>query len=863
MKKITFSFLCIFITFSTLFAQQNPNQNRGGGFNPQNMPAVGKISGSIIDKNTQKPLEFATIALMRIRRAGQGKGGGNVQPNTQNPQNGSQKDSLVLETGTITNEKGEFTIEQVKVGRFFLKIDFIGYKTLRSDTFLITPKNPEALFLKLQISADEQRLEAVEIVGEKAVYETQLDKKVFNVDKNITATGGTVTDVLQNIPSVTVDIDGNVAMRGSSNVTVLIDGKPSGLTGASRAAILSQIPASAIEKIEIISNPSARYDADGMSGIINIITKKNKLEGLNGNASIGVGTRNKYNAALNLSYKVGKVNVYGNYSYRFDQRFGFGYNLRNNKINDSIWNTNQYSDQLSKPNFHLGKVGIDYYINAKNTVNFSVNYSNRYNDETENIRYENTNRNLQPLNIFRRDNTSIGTGNNFDYTFNYKHLFPESKAEWTADAVFSTFDNDNASKFKQQNYSLLTNQATNELPNLQNIDNINTVRITTLQTDYIKPIGKDKKGKFETGYKAILRNIDNNFISNSYNYNETAWKPDTKLNNRFAYQENIHAAYALISNQLQGFNWQLGLRAEQTFTTADLITNRETKNNNYFNFFPTLLLNKTFKGENEIALSYSRRINRPNVNSLNPFVDYSDPLNLRAGNPLLTPEYINALELSYNKNWKSYSFNSTVYYRTISDVISRIRTVDSLGVATMTFKNLASGTSYGLELVGRLQPTNWLDFTLSGNIFQTTITGTTSDGDLNNSTFTWNSRLISNVRASKTLSLQVIANYNAPNIVPQGTFMAIYGIDVAIKKEVLKGRGSLTLNVSDIFDWREFGVNQTGSNFVSEVRRKRETQVGMLNFSYRFGSKDFANPNRRRNGKGNEGDMNGGGGGDF
>lgn len=863
MKKLTFNFLCIFITFSVAFAQQNPNQNRGGGFNPQNMPAVGKISGSIIDKNTQKPLEFATIALMRIRRAGQGRVGGNVPNPSQTPQNNNQKDSLVLETGTITNEKGEFTIEQVKVGRFFLKIDFIGYKTLRSDTFLITPKNPEVLFLKLQISADDQRLEAVEIIGEKAVYETQLDKKVFNVDKNITATGGTVTDVLQNIPSVTVDIDGNVAMRGSSNVTVLIDGKPSGLTGASRAAILSQIPASAIEKIEIISNPSARYDADGMSGIINIITKKNKLEGLNGNASIGVGTRNKYNAALNLSYKVGKVNVYGNYSYRFDQRFGFGYNLRNNKINDSIWNTNQYSDQLSKPNFHLGKVGIDYYINAKNTVNFSVNYSNRYNDETENIRYENTNRNLQPLNIFRRDNTSIGTGNNFDYTFNYKHLFPESKAEWTADAVFSTFDNDNLSKFKQQNYSLLTNQPTNELPNLQNIDNINSVRIITLQTDYIKPIGKDKKGKFETGYKAILRNIDNNFISNSYNYNETAWKPDTKLNNRFAYQENIHAAYALISNQLQGFNWQLGLRAEQTFTTSDLITSRETKNNNYFNLFPTLLLNKTFKGENEIALSYSRRINRPNVNSLNPFVDYSDPLNLRAGNPLLTPEYINALELSYNKNWKSYSFNSTVYYRTISDVISRIRTVDSLGVATMTFKNLASGTSYGLELVGRLQPTNWLDFTLSGNIFQTTITGTTSDGDLNNSTFTWNSRLISNVRASKTLSLQVIANYNAPNIVPQGTFMAIYGIDVAIKKEVLKGKGSVTLNLSDIFDWREFGVNQTGSNFVSEVRRKRETQVGMLNFSYRFGSKDFANPNRRRNGKGNEGDMNGGGGGDF
>jgi outer membrane receptor protein involved in Fe transport len=851
MKILNFIIFWLFVSFFTAFAQQPPNRT-GGGFNPQNLPAIGKISGKVIDKQTQKPLEFATIALLRIRRSRQGSP----------TQGNAAKDSVSIETGAVTNDKGEFTLEQVKVGRFFLKIDFIGYKTLRSDTLLITPKSPEIVLPALQIAPDDQKLEAVEIIGEKAVYETQLDKKIFNVEKNITATGGTVTDVLQNIPSVTVDIDGNVAMRGSSNVTILIDGKPSGLTGANRAAALSQIPASAIERVEIISNPSARYDADGMSGIINIITKKNKLEGLNGNASIGVGTRNKYNAALNLSYKVKKINVYGNYSYRFDQRYGFGYGLRQNKFQDSIWNTDQFNNQLNKPHFHIGKIGLDYYLNTRNTLNFSVAYSNRSNIETEEIRYENSNRNRAMTSLFRRDNVGESTGNNFDYTLNFKHLFPKSKAEWTADAVYSTFDNDNKNSFTQQPYNIQTKLPTNELPSLQDIANNNKVKILTLQSDFVLPVGREKKGRFETGYKAILRQIDNDFASYLFDYQQNNWKRQTNLDNIFAYQENVHAAYGLFSNQWKTWNWQIGLRAEQTLTTSDQKVTQQVVNNNYFNLFPSLLINKTFAGDNEVSLSYSRRINRPNVNSLNSLIDYTDPLNLRTGNPLLTPEYINAFELGYTKNWQSYSISSTLYYRTINDVISRIRTVDSLGVATMTFKNLASGTSYGLELVSRLQPANWLDFTLSGNIFQTTIRGTISEGDLNNSTFTWNARFIGNARANKTLSFQVIGNYNAPNIIPQGTFVAIYGIDLAIKKEVFKGKGSLTLNVSDLFDWREFGINQTGTNFVSENRRKRETQVATLNFMYRFGSKDFA-PARRRNSKGNEGDMNGGGGGEF
>jgi iron complex outermembrane receptor protein len=840
MKNYFLSLFILYCLFSatTVFAQRP--QGGQGNFNPQNLPAIGKISGKIIDKQTRQPLEFATIAVLRVPRKDVGG-------------------ELTLETGTTTNDKGQFLMEQIKVGRFILKIDFIGYKTFHSDTFLITPKNAEVVFAQLEVSPSSEMLASVEVIGEKAVFEQQLDKKVFNVDKNITSTGGTVTDALQNIPSVNVDVDGNVSMRGSGNVTILIDGKPSGLTGANRAAALSQLPASVVDKIEIITNPSARYDADGMSGIINIVTKKNKLEGLNGSASVGVGTRNKYNAALNLNYKIKKFNVFGNYSYRYDQRFSNGYSLRQNRINDSIWNTDQYNDGLRKPNFHIGKIGTDYYITNNTTISTALGYSQRSSDETESLRYDilpslqSTNRN-----IYYRNTDSYDKGHNWDYSLNFKHIFPKNKSELTADVVYSVAENSGVNNFRTDRNAIPT--TIND--SLQRTNNANGVKILTLQTDFSLPIGKEKKGKFEIGYKSILRTIDNNFFSNSFNWEENSYQRDVRLNNDFRYNENVHAGYVMFGNEFMGFQWQAGLRAEQTYTTAELLTENKSYPNSYFNVFPSAVISKQFKNDNQLTVTYSRRLNRPQVGSLNPFIDYSDPLNLRQGNPFLLPEYINSFELSYNKEWKAYSFNSTLYYRTIEGVISRFRTVDNNGVSMSTFKNLTSGTSYGLELIGRLQPFKWWDITLSGNVFRSIVNGDNIDADLNNDNFTWNTRFISNTRLHKTLSFQIIANYNAPSVLPQGMSRPFYGVDFAVKKDVLQGKGSFTLNISDVFDTRMWGANLSSAIFSNEFARKRESQVATLNFSYRFGSKDFA-PSRRRATKGNEGGMEGGGGGDF
>jgi outer membrane receptor protein involved in Fe transport len=837
MKNYIFTLLFLAVSF-TIFAQKRPaGQGGGRNFDPNSLPAIGKIYGTVVDQQTQKPLEFATVSLIRLMRG----------------------DSTKLETGVITDDKGTFLLEQVKVGRFRLKIEFIGYKPYFSDTLIVTPRTPEHSLGKIQVGVDAKQLQAVEVVGEKATYESNLDKKIFNVGKNITATGGTVTDVLQNVPSVSVDIDGNVALRGSSNVTVLIDGKPSGLTGANRQAALSQLPASAVEKIEVITNPSARYDADGMSGIINIVTKKDKLEGLNGNATVGIGTRNKYNASANLNYRVKKFNVFGNYSYRFDQRYGEGYSNRQNIFTDTTWHLNQNNYSENKPQFHLGKIGLDYFLNPKNTISASVSYGNRNSVEEERLKYQFLTANKLLDSLYYRDNYNSNNGNNIDAAINYRKTFDKPQKEWTADVTYSRSEGNSYGKFSQQTYHLNNTPRLTEKPLQQSNTGANAIHLLTVQTDFTQPVGK--KGKLEMGYKSIFRNIDTDFSIANFNYASNQWEKNLLLSNRFRYNESVNAAYVMLGNEWKGFAYQIGLRGEQTFSSSKTDGIDKTFDNQYFNIFPSAYITRNLGKEQEIFISFSRRINRPNVQSLNPFIDYSDPLNIRVGNPQLMPEYINSYEIGYNKAWKIVSLNSTIYYRNTSNVISRVRTVDNTGVSTITFKNLATAESYGIELVARIQPTNWWDITISGNTFQNTINGSNIDADLNNSTFTWNGKILSNVRFWKNAAVQLSGSYNAPFATPQGKTIAFYAVDLGFKKDI-SPKATITLNVSDIFDWRQFGINQATSTFNADFIRKRESRVATLSFTYKFGGKDFA-PSRRKNSKGNEGGMEGGGGADF
>lgn len=798
-KKIVLLLLISFI-HCLVFSQNDGNINKS---------VPGKIKGTVLDHNTRQPIEFATIALYKL------------------------KDS-VLVTGTITNSKGSFTLSELEFGRYFMKINFIGYKLQVIDTIIISSRSFEIEMAAIQLKSNSEQLGQVEVSTEKNAIQLGIDKKIFNVEKSIVSDGGSATDVLQSVPSVSVDIDGNISLRGNGNVTVLIDGKPSSITGSSRTAILQQIPASSIESIELITNPSAKYDPDGMAGIINIVMKRNKLVGFNGSVSAGVGTLDKYNASANISYRNSKVNVYANYGFRLNNRYGSGSGYRKNIFSDTVFYLRQQLNSNSRSTSHNVKTGIDFYLNKKNTLGCSFLYNKSIDSGTEQIDYLQADYNDLQSASYLRNIKEGGDQTSNDYTLNYRKVFDNPKQEFTMDGTYSTAKNDASENYSEQNYTGIFSSK-NNTPFQQRISNYTENQVTTIQADYTHPF--KNQSKFELGAKSNFRIISTDFISNSYDYSMPVpdFSLDTDLNNKFNFSENIYSSYATYSGTSKKIGYQLGLRAEQANTTSNLITTNEKYVNNYFNIFPTIHLSRTLKKEQELQLSYSRRINRPGIRSLNPFKDYSDPYNIRFGNPYLRPEYINSYELSYLKYLKKGVFTTTAYYRQTDGIMQRYKTVsDSTTISYITFVNLNSSTSYGLELIFKNDITKWWNTTISANVFRTVIDGNNIQAELQNENSSYIFKIISNMRVLKNMDIQFAANYMGPTATAQGEVKPIFSMDLGFKKDIFRN-ASLSLNITDIADSRKMQITANDSNFYQEMQRKRESRIATLTFSYRFG----------------------------
>lgn len=780
-------------------------------------PKIGKVSGKIVDAQSDLPVEYATVSLHRL------------------------KDSSLV-SGAVSTEKGEFLMEALPFGKFFLKISFIGFETSKSDTFSIFPKNPEKYLGILKLNSSVQRLDEVEIKAEKEVMELRADRKIFNVDKSLVSVGGSATDILQNIPSVSVDIDGGITLRGSGNVNVLIDGKPSSLTGSDRAAVLKQIPASSIERIEVITNPSARYDPDGTAGIINVILKKNQNMGFNGNASLSIGTLNKYNGSLNLNYKTKNANWFANYSYRYNDLYGNGGGSRKNMLTDTTF----YQNQTSKSNNHqegnLLKTGVDLTLNTKNNLTLAVLYNNNLGSGFDGTDYNLLDNNQLLKRFFVRNSDDRGKAQNFDFTMNYRKTFTTPRRELTADVIYSTGENENTGFYRNLDY-FLPEKIPYPSPSMQqNSLNKGKNNIFTAQIDYSSPIGKE--GRLETGYKNILRTVDNDFRAENFNNTENVWKNDNNWTNHFVYTEKIFSTYGIYSSQVKNFAYQIGLRLEQTFTNSELVLLKTNVENNYFSFLPTIHLSQKLANEQEIQLSYSRRLNRPSPNNLNPTIDFGDPLNLRTGNPKLNPEYIHSIELGYSKIVDKFTLTSSIYYRLTTNAIQRIRTVDNLGIATTTFGNVNDATAYGFEVVAKNDFTKWWNLTSNFNFFKSIINGATAA--ISSQTTSWTFKVISNMKIAKKVDIQFTGNYQAPVAIAQGTRNGFYGVDLGLKTDILQGKGSLTLNISDVFDNRRFVVFNSAENFSQDFTRKRESRIATLSFSYRFGKSEMSNKRRPR-----------------
>jgi outer membrane receptor protein involved in Fe transport len=793
-------YLIMFLSAFILNGQNKPTDKTPGS----GPPAIGVIKGEIEDSLSGDPVEYASIALFKI------------------------KDSSLI-TGTITNEKGQFQLTKVPMGKYYMVVSFIGYDNHKIRNIFIKPPEVEIDMGIIKLSPSTNNLSAVNITGEKKLMEFKLDKKVVNVDKILTSTGGTAIDVLQNVPSVTVDYDGSVSLRGNSNITILIDGRPSSVTGTK----LEQIPASSIESIELITNPSAKYNPEGMSGIINIRLKKKKAFGLNGLVSANVGTGDKYNGSINLNYNFNRVNLFGSYDTRYNRREGWGDMYQSSTINDTTFLLSQNSESQRKGNSNNFKLGADFFLNPKNTITLTWLYNKGKGKDFENTISNNYDFNQLLRDYYTANSSENENDNNIDYTLNYKKTFDKKGKELTADIIVNT--GSNAEKNDFSNYYYIENYIPFEsaYTELQKQNTDGNFYNATLQTNYIHPFGKETK--LETGFQGVFRNNDDDYTLDRFDNGLSQWYSDTTQSNHFVYTEQIYAVYGIFSKEYKKWSFQVGTRLEQAFTKAEQKTVLETNNKQYFSVFPTFHTTYKLTDNQDFQLSYSRRINRPDMHSLNPFVDYSNPNIIRYGNPNLKPEYINSYEIGHSIFWKKTSISSSLFYRQINDVIKRYGFVDSNRITHMTSANLSSGKSYGIELVAEHSIFKWWRMNANFSYFRTIIEGDKENTSLTNDNYSWTSKLNSNMMLPKGIMFQISGFYRGPMVTPQGEMAAMYSADIALKKDFLKdNKLSVSFRLSDVFNTQQFKMTASDVNFSAEHTRKRESRVAYIGISYKI-----------------------------
>lgn len=798
---------------------------------PSPATTTGTISGTLLEDGTSKPIGFANVVLL------------------------SAPDSSLV-TGATTDMEGVFVLERIPAGRYMLRASMVGYPTKFIPGISITAGKPEAALGNIILSASSTQLNEVEVVAQRQIVEYELDKKVVNVSQDLAAQSGSVAEVMQNLPSVDVDIDGNVSMRGSANVTILINGKRSALSELT----MDQIPANMIESIELITNPSSKYNPEGTSGIINLVLKKEKKPGFNGSASVTAGTYDNYNTSLNLNYRYDKWSLNGGYDFRQRTRPG---TQRNNTTNfylndagqiDSTSYRLQEGERNSTDLSHNFRFGADYYLTPKHTVSASALYRFGQDEGNNDIRYRFLDENRLLQSIRNRNTNEVEDEKAFDVTLGYRQTFDRKGQELTADVIYNANVDDETSIFEESTVGADTEAEVQETL----VDDQNYEFVT--KADYVHPLSENSR--LEAGFRTSFERLDED--SRFFNLDGITGEPEFDLNqsNHFVYDEQVYSVYTNFSNKYKSITYQVGVRAEQTFTKSDQRTSDEVYNNDYFSLFPTLFITNDFDEDNKMQFSYSRRINRPRSRYLNPFRDISDPFSVRYGNPELKPEFVNSLELGYLRYWGQASFNATMFFRHTTDEIERFRTTSTLLVdetgepgTETTFINLSDNRSYGFEFGANYPVTDWWKLNASWSGFRTELNTTQGDTELSNAQFSWNSKLNSNMTVWNDLDIQLSAFYRAPRADIQGRMEQMFSADLGMKKDVLKKNGTISLRISDLFNTRQFNFLSYGPEFRSEIENRRQSRIIYLGFTYRLNSDD----NDRRNRRNEPREQNGGG----
>ncbi len=752
--------------------------------------------------------------------------------------------------GAISDEKGFFEIANLKKGDYYLRITAVGFADKFITNISLTDATPSKNLGFISISKSENNLRTVEIVNERPQFEMGIDKKIFNVEKNITATGGTAADVLQNVPSVSVDASGNVSLRGKGNVTILIDGRPATLLGSDVASALQAMPAASIQSIEVITNPSSKYDAQGNRGIINIVTKVNKSAGFNGTATLGIGTRGKYNGGLNLNLKKGKWNFALNSNFRITDKYQRTTTNRKNLLNDTGSYT--FGDYQRKFNGIFNSATVTYDFDTNNKVSFTQNINFMRFGTEGGQEFDLFSAPGQNYSIQERAEIFDGGPNSLSSNLNWKHRFKKPKQEITTDITYSA----NSANVRQEINSTYLDGSRNllgggffqESPATSSRSNINA------QIDYSMPLG-GSDGKLEVGAKTQNFWFETNntpTITTAGNAPVEA----TFLLNHYEYYQQTHAGYASYSNKYKKWSYQAGMRVEYsgykgTSFAPTLIEYR----NEFTNPFPSAYLAYKISDEQQIYLNYSRRTDRPFFLKMLPYLNIANALDTSSGNPNLKPEFIDNYEFSYSYlHPKGHNIVASVYYQRTLNLMQNFTRIYADGTSFTQPVNLSSGTTLGAEITGKVQATKAWDIMLSANVFQNNLDGGNIDPSLNNNGLSWFNKLNTNYKLNKQISFQLMGNYESAKPLAQGRLNEVYWIDAAVKATFLKGnKASITLNVSDIFNTRKYTTNYNLPLYSQNIYRDVETRIGTINFSYNFGKSEFGNGGRGRGGRGKKG----------
>ncbi|WP_349630841.1 TonB-dependent receptor [Aquiflexum sp. TKW24L] len=765
----------------------------------------GKVTGKITDSNSGNPLSFATVAIY--------------------------KSPEQLVEGNITDEKGEFSID-IPFGTYYALVEFMGFEPFKSPEFEVSKEQPVYRFASLQLSPTMSNLSEVVVEGEKAFMELALDKRVFNVGQDLANAGRTTADILMNLPSVSVDTEGNVSLRGSGNVRILIDGKPSGLVSFKGSRGLQQLPASMVESVEVITNPSAKYEAEGMAGVINIILKKDNNQGFNGSFEATVGDPLNIGLAANLNYRHKKINWFVNYGLAKRRQLRNGTLFQEAFGGDTLFISDQSTSGVVNSLNNNIRAGLDYYFNEKSILTGSYLWRRSDAHRITDIRYDDyifSKDNLQSYSKRRQDETEMEP--NSEIIVSYKRSFEQKGHEFVAAFTYLDYWENSDQLFTEETFSpegiMDPSQSL-----VQTSINDEFEKQYLIQIDYTKPIGTGG-GKFETGLRSSFRNMENDFIVEEQNENGDFF-PIPWLDNIFLYEENIHALYGILGNKSNKFSYQGGLRAELTDVTTTLVKTNEVNPRNYINLFPSAHLTYNVNKENAMQISYSRRVRRPVYNDLSPFVTFSDARNFFSGNPDLEPEFTDAFELGHIKYFEKGSLFSTIYYRDTKDKIDRIRTVDNQGNAVTITENLNSELAYGIEFTTDYALFSWWKADVNFNFFHAKIDGSNIQDDFVATTYSWYARQNSRFIFGKGYDIQLRANYQARQKTAQGVRKSIFFMDLSGSKDVLKGKGKLILTVADIFNSRRDRYIVEGTGFVTTGDFQNVVRQVNLTLNYRI-----------------------------